>query len=87
MTDIQEAMQREAEREREDLERQILRYRGALRYYWDRLAEVTDKADTLSCALDRFTERHPEYAEEIKEIIEYSKELNEYMESPEDDEE
>ena len=48
------------------LEKQVWRYRGALRCYWDRLTEVTDKADTLSYALDTFTERHPEYAEEIK---------------------
>lgn len=59
----------EAEKEREDLERQILRYREALRYYRDLLNEARDEAGVLSCAIDRFTYYHPEYAEEIKALI------------------
>lgn len=59
----------EAEKEREDLERQILRYREALQYYREQLNEARDEAGVLSCAIDRFTYYHPEYAEEIKALI------------------
>ena len=51
------------------LEKQILRYRGALRYYRDLFNEARDEAGVLSCAIDRFTYYHPEYAEEIKALI------------------
>ena len=60
MTDIEE---------RQELKRQILRYREALRYYRDQLYEARDEAGVLSCAIDRFTYYHPEYAEEIKALI------------------
>lgn len=64
--------QYEAERNREKLEKQLHLYRGALRYYRDQLNEATDKADILSYALEIFTERHPEYADEIEGLIEHS---------------
>ena len=51
------------------LEKQILRYRGALSYYRDLFNEARDEAGVLSCAIDRFTYYHPEYAEEIKALI------------------
>lgn len=80
--------QYEAERNREELEKQLHLYRGALRYYWDQLIEARDEAGLLSCALDAFTERHPEYTKEIRELIKYYKELNGFTNSPlEDDEE
>lgn len=60
MTDIEE---------REELKRQLQLYRGALRYYRDQLNEARDEAGVLSCAIDRFTYYHPEYAEEIKALI------------------
>lgn len=60
MTDIEE---------RRELKRQILRYREAIRYYRDQLNEARDEAGVLSCAIDRFTYYHPEYAEEIKALI------------------
>lgn len=69
------------------LEKQVRLYRQALRFYRDQLNEAEDEAGILSYALDTFTERHPEYAEEIKELIQYSKELNEFMESPQEDDE
>ena len=56
------------DQEREELKRQIRLYRGALRYY---LNEARDVADILSYAIDMFTDRHPEYAEEIKTLIDY----------------
>lgn len=51
------------------LEKQVRLYRGALRFYRDQLNEARDEAGVLSCAIDRFTYHHPEYAEEIKELI------------------
>lgn len=60
MTDIEE---------RQELKRQIQLYRGALSYYRDQLNEARDEAGILSCAIDRFTYYHPEYAEEIKALI------------------
>lgn len=60
MTDIEE---------RQKLKRQIQLYRGALSYYRDLLNEARDEAGVLSCAIDRFTYYHPEYAEEIKALI------------------
>lgn len=60
MTDIEE---------RQELKRQIQLYRETLRYYRDQLNEARDEAGILSCAIDRFTYYHPEYAEEIKALI------------------
>ena len=60
MTDIEE---------RQELKRQIQLYREALSYYRDLLNEARDEAGVLSCAIDRFTYYHPEYAEEIKALI------------------
>ena len=54
-----------------DLERQARLYREALRYYRDQLNDARDEAGVLSCAIDRFTYYHPEYAEEIKELIDH----------------
>lgn len=51
------------------LEKQVRLYRGALEYYRDLLNEARDEAGVLSCAIDRFTYYHPEYAEEIKALI------------------
>ena len=51
-----------------ELRKQVQLYSEALRYYWDRLAEATDKADTLSYALETFTARHPEHAAEINAL-------------------
>ncbi len=53
------------------LEKQVRLYRGALRFYRDQLNEARDEAGVLSCAIDRFTYHHPEYAEEIKALIDY----------------
>ena len=61
------------EQEREELKRQIQLYRGALRYYRDQLNEARDVAEILSYAFDIFTDRHPEYAEEILALIDISK--------------
>lgn len=55
--------------ERQELKRQIQLYRETLRYYRDQLNEARDEAGVLSCAIDRFTYYHPEYAEEIKALI------------------
>lgn len=52
-----------------DLEKQVRLYREALRYYRDQLYDARDEAGVLSCAIDRFTYYHPEYAEEIKALI------------------
>ena len=46
---------------------EVLRY--YLRYYRDKLKEARDEAAILICALDTFTDLHPEYAEEIKALI------------------
>lgn len=51
------------------LEKQVRLYREAIRYYRDELNEARDEAGVLSCAIDRFTYYHPEYAEEIKALI------------------
>ena len=51
------------------LEKQVRLYRGALEYFRDLLNEARDEAGVLSCAIDRFTYYHPEYAEEIKALI------------------
>lgn len=51
------------------LEKQVRLYRGALENYRDLLNEARNEAGVLSCAIDRFTYYHPEYAEEIKELI------------------
>lgn len=51
------------------LEKQVRLYRGALENYRDQLNEARDEAGVLSCAIDRFTYYHPEYAEEIKALI------------------
>lgn len=62
------------------LEKQVHLYREAIRYYRDELNEARDEAGVLSCAIDRFTYYHPEYAAEIKELIDY------WESTPEDDE-
>lgn len=51
------------------LEKQVHLYRETIRYYRDELNEARDEAGVLSCAIDRFTYYHPEYAEEIKALI------------------
>lgn len=51
------------------LEKQVQLYRETIRYYRDELNEARNEAGVLSCAIDRFTYYHPEYAEEIKELI------------------
>lgn len=61
------------EQEREELKRQIQLYRGVLRFYRDQLNEARDVAEILSYAIDIFTDRHPEYAEEILALIDISK--------------
>lgn len=61
-----------AEKSRENLEKQLHLYRGALRYYRNKLNEARDKAAILSYALDMFTDQHPEHAEEIKALISIS---------------
>lgn len=48
---------------------EVLRY--YLRYYRDKLTEARDEAAALIYALDTFTDRHPEHADEIKELIGY----------------
>lgn len=62
------------------LEKQVRLYRGALENYRDLLNEARDEAGVLSCAIDRFTYYHPEYAEEIKALI------DDVENHPEDDE-
>lgn len=51
------------------LEKQVHLYRETIRYYRDELNEARDEAGVLSCAIDRFTYYHPEYAEEIEALI------------------
>lgn len=63
------AEQDEAERSLKELKKQVHLYREAIRYYRDELNEARDEAGVLSCAIDRFTYYHPEYAEEIKALI------------------
>lgn len=54
-----------------DLEKQVRLYREALRYYRDQLNEARDEAGILSYAIDIFTDRHPEYSAELKELIDH----------------
>lgn len=54
-----------------DLEKQARLYREALRYYRDQLNEARDEAGILSYAIDIFTDRHPEYSAELKELIDH----------------
>jgi hypothetical protein len=61
------------EQEREELKRQLQLYRGALQYYREQLTEARDVAEILSYVIDMFTDRHPEYAEEILALIDISK--------------
>lgn len=64
--------QYEAEDKRiRDLEKQVRLYREALRYYRDQLNEAGDEAGILSYAIDIFTDRHPEYSAELKELIDH----------------
>ena len=67
------AEQYEAERGREELKKQVHLYREALQYYREQLNEARDVAEILSYAIDIFTDRHPEYAEEILALIDISK--------------
>lgn len=53
------------------LEKQVRLYREALEYYRDQFNEARDIGNVLCSAIDTFTERHPEHAAEIKELIEY----------------
>ena len=62
------------------LEKQVRLYRQALRYYRDQLNEANDIGNVLCSVIDTFTDRHPEHAEEIKELIDY------WESTPEDDE-
>ena len=55
------------------LEKQVHLYREALQYYREQLNEARDEAGILSYALDMFTYRHPEHAEEIKALIDISR--------------
>lgn len=66
------AEQDDAERSRKELKKQAQIYREAIRYYRNQLNESRDEAAVLSYALDMFTDRHPEHAEEIKALIEHS---------------
>lgn len=54
-----------------DLEKQVRLYREALKYYRDQLNEARDVAGILSYAIDIFTDRHPEYSAELKELIDH----------------
>lgn len=63
------AEQYEAEKNREKLEKQVHLYRETLQYYREQLNEARGEAGVLSCAIDRFTYYHPEYAEEIRALI------------------
>lgn len=54
-----------------DLEKQVRLYREALKYYRDQLNDARDEVGLLSYVLDKFTDRHPEYVEEIKELIDH----------------
>ena len=64
--------QYEAEDKRiRDLEKQVRLYREALRYYRDQLNDARDEAGILSYAIDIFTDRHPEYSAELKELIDH----------------
>lgn len=64
--------QYEAEDKRiRDLEKQVRLYREALRYYRDQLNDAMDEAGILSYAIDIFTDRHPEYSAELKELIDH----------------
>ena len=66
------AEQYEAEDKRiGDLEKQVRLYREALRYYRDQLNDARDEAGILSYAIDIFTDRHPEYSAELKELIDH----------------
>ena len=62
------------------LENRVRLYRQALRYYRDQLNEAEDIGNVLCNAIDTFTDRHPEHAAEIKELIDY------WESTPEDDE-
>lgn len=55
----------------EELRKQVRLYREALRYYRDQLNDARDKAGILSYAIDIFTDRHPEYSAELKELIDH----------------
>ena len=46
-------------------------YGEMLSYYRDRLNEANDIGDVLCYTLDKFTDRHPEYAAEIEALIDY----------------
>lgn len=64
--------QYEAEDKRiRDLEKQVRLYREALRYYRNQFNEASDEAGILSYAIDIFTDRHPEYSAELKELIDH----------------
>jgi hypothetical protein len=64
--------QHEAEDKRiRDLEKQVRLYREALKYYRDQLNDARDEAGILSYAIDIFTDRHPEYSAELKELIDH----------------
>lgn len=67
------AEQYEAEKNREKLEKQVHLYREALQYYREQLTEARGVAEILSYVIDIFTDRHPEYAEEILALIDISK--------------
>lgn len=67
-----------------DLRNQVRLYRQSLSFYRDQFNEARDIRNVLRSAIDIFTARHPEHAEEIKELIQYSEELNEFMGSPQE---
>lgn len=67
------AEQDDAERSRKELKKQVRIYRGAIRYYRNQLNESRDETAVLRYALDMFTDRHPEHAEEIRALIDISK--------------
>ena len=54
------------------LEKQLRLYRQALRFYRDQFNEARDIGNVLCSAIDTFTDRHPEHAAELKELIDYS---------------
>ena len=47
----------------------IKEYRGAMHYYREKMIEGDEKLQIYKNAVDEFIKRHPEFNEELKEII------------------
>lgn len=52
-------------------------YRSAMHYYWEKMIEGNEKLQIYKNAMDEFIKRHPEFNDELNQIIKQEEEESE----------